>query len=135
MNDRVVLERDFAVPQTRLWRALTTGALLAEWLMDNDFQPVAGHRFQFCRPPMPHWDGVVQAQVMQVTPETQLTIAWDTGDLQTTLSFTLTPIETGVRLLFEQSGFGPDQLRNRNGAIYGWKQNLDRLDALLTKET
>ena len=133
-HDRVTLYRDFACPPNRLWRALSSGALLAEWLMPNDFQPIKGHRFQFRVPPMPHWDGVVSAEVVQITPETHLAIAWDTGDLQTLLTFTLIPLATGVRLQFEQSGFRGDQLQNRNGAAYGWPRNLDRLESLLATE-
>ncbi len=133
MTDRVVLQRTFAVPVSRLWRALTTGALLAEWLMPNDFQPVEGHRFQFRAEPMPHWDGVVQAEVVEITPESRLVIGLTTGDLRTTLRFTLTPRDGGVALHLEQSGFGPDQTRNRAGAAYGWRRNLDRLDGLLSK--
>ena len=30
-------------PPEKIWRALTQGALLEEWLMKNDFQPVVGH--------------------------------------------------------------------------------------------
>lgn len=134
MKDRVVLDRDFAFPQSRLWRALTSGPLLAEWLMPNDFQPIKGHRFQFRMTPMPHWDGVIDAEVLEITPEDHLAIGWDTGDLQTTLTFDLTPTPTGVRLHFEQTGFKPDQAHNRAGAEYGWPRNLDRLGELLGKE-
>jgi hypothetical protein len=37
--------------------ALTEGALIEEWLMKNDFQPVVGHRFNFRTTPMAHWNG------------------------------------------------------------------------------
>ena len=43
----VVIEREMPHPPEKIWRALTQGPLIAEWLMTNDFQPIVGHRFQF----------------------------------------------------------------------------------------
>jgi uncharacterized protein YndB with AHSA1/START domain len=34
-------------PPGRVWQALTDSALLARWLMPNDFKPVIGHAFTF----------------------------------------------------------------------------------------
>ncbi len=41
----VVVERDLAHPPEKLWRALTQPHQMAEWLMQNDFAPTVGHRF------------------------------------------------------------------------------------------
>ena len=41
----VVIEREFAFPPDKLWRALTQPHLMEAWLMKNDFAPVVGHRF------------------------------------------------------------------------------------------
>ncbi|MCP1782987.1 uncharacterized protein YndB with AHSA1/START domain [Bradyrhizobium barranii subsp. barranii] len=38
----VVIEREFAFPAERIWRALTQPHLIEEWLMKNDFKPVVG---------------------------------------------------------------------------------------------
>jgi uncharacterized protein YndB with AHSA1/START domain len=43
----LVVERIFPHPPEKLWRALTESPLLAQWMMNNDFQPVPGRRFQF----------------------------------------------------------------------------------------
>src|ERR1035441_8587877 len=40
----LVIERVFPHPPEKIWRALTEGPLMEEWLMKNDFQPVVGHR-------------------------------------------------------------------------------------------
>jgi uncharacterized protein YndB with AHSA1/START domain len=55
----LVVEREMPHPPERIWRALTKGPLIEEWLMKNDFQPVVGHTFNFRATPMPHWNGVV----------------------------------------------------------------------------
>ena len=34
-------------PPEKIWRALTQGELLEEWLMKNDFTPTVGAKFTF----------------------------------------------------------------------------------------
>ena len=43
----LVVEREMLHPPGKIWRALTQGAFIEEWLMKNDFQPVVGHRSIF----------------------------------------------------------------------------------------
>src|SRR6516225_6113493 len=40
-----VVEREFPFPPEKIWRALTQPHLIEEWLMQNDFMPAVGHRF------------------------------------------------------------------------------------------
>jgi Activator of Hsp90 ATPase homolog 1-like protein len=68
----IVIEREMPHPPERVWRALTQGALIQEWLMENDFQPFVGHRFNFHATPMPHWNGIVDCQVLVVEPNQRL---------------------------------------------------------------
>jgi uncharacterized protein YndB with AHSA1/START domain len=51
----IIVERDMPHPPEKIWRALTTSALIADWLMENDFAPELGRRFQFRARPMPGW--------------------------------------------------------------------------------
>ncbi len=53
----VVIERTFAHAPEKLWRALTEPALLAQWLLKNDFAPEIGREFQFRNEPVGGWDG------------------------------------------------------------------------------
>ena len=46
----VVVEREFAFPAERLWRALTQPHLIEDWLMKNDFKPEVGHRLRGAHP-------------------------------------------------------------------------------------
>jgi uncharacterized protein YndB with AHSA1/START domain len=43
----VVVEREIPHAPEKIWRALTEPHLIAEWLMNNDFEPAVGHRFNF----------------------------------------------------------------------------------------
>ena len=45
----VIVEREIPHPPKKIWRALTEPHLIEEWLMKNDFKPVADHKFIFSR--------------------------------------------------------------------------------------
>ena len=64
----IVVERVMPHPPEKIWRALTEGPLIEQWLMKNDFQPVVGHRFNFRAKPMPDWNGVTDCEVLAVEP-------------------------------------------------------------------
>ena len=132
MSRSVIVERDLKHPPHKVWRALTEGALIEDWLMKNDFVAVAGHRFQFRTDPLPHWDGIVHGEVLEVEPEEKLAYRWDAaGGLRTVVTWTLEPAGTGTRLRMEQSGFAPDQDNNYRGAQYGWQKYLGSLEVTL----
>ena len=63
-------------PPEKIWRALTEGPLIEEWLMKNDFQPVVGHRFNFRSTPVPGWNGVIDCEVLVVEPNARLSYSW-----------------------------------------------------------
>jgi uncharacterized protein YndB with AHSA1/START domain len=88
-----------------VWHALTDSTALAEWLMENDFQPVVGHRFQFHTQPAPGFDGVVDCQVLVVAAPRRLSYSWKGGPIDTVLTFTLDEVPEGTRLTVEQTGF------------------------------
>jgi uncharacterized protein YndB with AHSA1/START domain len=129
----LVIERKLSHPASKVWRALTQGALMEEWLMKNDFQPVVGHRFSFRAEPNPHWDGIIECQVLTVEPNQRLSYSWGSLGLASTVTFTLTPVEGGVLLRMEQSGFRPDQEQAFQGAKYGWKRFIDGLERVVDK--
>jgi uncharacterized protein YndB with AHSA1/START domain len=73
----VIVERELPHPPEKVWRALTQAALMEEWLMKNDFEPVVGHRFNLRSQPMPHWNGVTDCEVLVVEPYKRLSYSWN----------------------------------------------------------
>ena len=117
-----------------MWRALTDPVLLAEWLLpvvDLKLEPRAA--FTFKAPPQPGWDGAVQCRFVEIEAHRKLSYKWVVGDIDTVVTFTLTPTTTGTRLSLVQSGFAPDQKRNLGGARYGWKMMSGKLVDLLAR--
>lgn len=132
----IVIEREMPHPPEKVWRALTQGPLIEEWLMKNDFQPMVGHKFNFRAAPMPHWNGVVDCEVLECEPNRRLSYTWnssgdDANGLKTTVTWTLTPTPTGVLVRMEQSGFRADQDANVRGAEYGWQRFAGALERVV----
>lgn len=124
----VVVERDIAYPAEKIWRALTQPHLIAEWLMKNDFSPVVGHSFKLSA----DWGGV-ECLVRTVEPNRALSYTWDGLGLESVVTWTLTPIETGTRLRMKQVGFRPDQQQAYRGATAGWPRFFDSLEKVLAR--
>ena len=127
----------FPHPPEKLWRALTESPLLAQWMMNNDFEPVVGRKFQFRAEPMPNWNGVVDCEVLIVDPLQRLSYNWGVGGgeaaggLQWVVLWTLTPAEGGTHVRMEQSGFRPDQQAAYQGAKYGWQKFFGGLERVV----
>jgi uncharacterized protein YndB with AHSA1/START domain len=127
----LVIEKEMPHPLERVWRALTQGPLMKEWLMDNDFQPVVGHRFNFRSTPAPNWNGVVDCEVLAVEPNKRLSYSWCSMGLASVVSWTLSATARGTLLRFEQTGFGPGQEANYNGAKYGWQKFIGGMERVV----
>ena len=124
----VVIERELPHPPEKVWRALTEGMLIKEWLMDNDFQPVVGHRFNFRSKPVPNWNGVIDCEVLVVETNKKLSYSWGTLGSETVVVWTLVATSGGTLVRVEQSGFRPDQEAAYKGANYGWQKFIGGLE-------
>jgi uncharacterized protein YndB with AHSA1/START domain len=135
----VVVERRVPHSLDKVWRALTQAPLLESWLMANDFEPVVGHRFTFHMPPMPGWNGVTDCEVLSVVPREELSYSWNASGeeaatgIRTIVRWTLEPVDGGVLVRMEQSGFREQDQRNFMGAKYGWERNLGQLEAVVAR--
>ena len=132
----VVVEREFAFPPEKLWRALTQPHLMEEWLMKNDFKPSVGHRFNL----RGEWGGVLDCEVLTIEPHRRLAYTWNfahddpTFSLKSVVTFTLTPTAAGTHLRMEQAGFGPQQKQAYHGARAGWAQFLQKLEQVSARD-
>lgn len=132
----VIVEREIAHPPEKIWRALTQPHLIEEWLMKNDFAPSVGHRFNL----RGDWGGVLDCEVLAVEPNRTLAYTWNFAhedpafNLESVVTFTLTPTDAGTRLRMEQEGFRPEQKQALGGARMGWSQFFGKLDELLERE-
>ena len=126
----VTVEREFAYPPEKLWRALTQPHLIEAWLMKSDFLPVAGHRFNF----RAEW-GAVDCEVREVEVNRTLSYTWNALGLESVVIWTLDPSNKGTNLRMEQSGFRPDQEQAYQGAKFGWQRFYNMLEQLLAKES
>ena len=133
-RDSLSLEFDLHHRPEKVWRALTDPVLLTEWLLPSvDVKLEPGAAFTFQAPPQPGWDGNVHCQLLEIEAQRKLSYTWVVGDIDTVVTFTLTPTATGTRLSLVQSGFNPDQKQNLGGARYGWNMMTARLLALLAR--
>jgi uncharacterized protein YndB with AHSA1/START domain len=135
-TESISFEFDLHHPPAKVWRALTDPALLAEWLL-----PVVGLKlepgvaFTFKTQPYPGWDGTVNCRFVEVEPNRKLSYTWVVGDMEidTVVTFTLTPTASGTRLSLVQSGWKPNQRKAFGGARYGWKMMGGKLGDLLAR--
>jgi uncharacterized protein YndB with AHSA1/START domain len=129
----VVIEREIPFPPEKLWRALTQPHLIEEWLMKNDFHPAVGHRFKL----RGDWGGVLDCEVVAIEPNKTLSYTWNFAhddaayNLNSVVTFTLTPTSTGTHLRMEQSGFGPGQKQAYGGAKAGWQAFFAKLEQVV----
>jgi uncharacterized protein YndB with AHSA1/START domain len=130
----LIVEREMPHPPQKIWRALTQAPLIAEWLMQNDFEPVVGHRFNFRAAPVMGWNGVTDCEVLEIVPLQRLVYSWNASGeqapdgLKTIVTWTLTPRENGTHVRMEQSGFRPQDETGYRGMGGGWPRILGRLE-------
>jgi uncharacterized protein YndB with AHSA1/START domain len=99
--------------------------------MDNDFHPVAGHRFNFRSTPMPNWNGVIDSEVLVIEPNKKLSYSWNALGLESVVVWTLVATSGGTLVRMEQSGFRPDQEAAYKGANYGWQKFIGGLERVV----
>jgi uncharacterized protein YndB with AHSA1/START domain len=135
----LIVEREMPRPPQKIWRALTQAPLIAEWLMQNDFEPVVGHKFNFRATPVMGWNGVTDCEVLEIVPLQRLVYSWNaSGDqapdgLKTIVTWTLTPRDQGTHLRMEQSGFRPQDEVGYRGMGGGWPRILARLEEVASE--
>jgi uncharacterized protein YndB with AHSA1/START domain len=131
-ENAIRLERRYAHPMEAVWAALTTPELLARWWAPGNIAPVVGHRFAM---DMDAW-GQQQCEVLAVDPGTSLSFLFSEGQLDTTITWRLEPVDGGTILHFEHAGFQLNTPMGRHaieGMGNGWPGLLSRLDGILAQ--
>ena len=141
----IVVDEVFHHRPEIIWKALTTGDLIALWLMPpTGFAAEKGKRFTFQTKAGGAWDGVIHCEVLEAVPNERLVYAWKGGHeanigygapLRTVVTFTLTKVQTGTRIRLVHSGF----VLPKNDSAYktmsdGWKKVVQNLDALVAEQ-
>jgi uncharacterized protein YndB with AHSA1/START domain len=135
-SEAISFEFDLRHSPEKVWRALTDPALLAEWLLpvvEQDLALEPGATFTLKAQPQPGWDGIVNGRFVEIETHKKLSYTWKVGELDTVVTFALTPTDSGTRLSLVQSGFKPHQKQNWGGARYGWKLMGGKLVELLER--
>ena len=133
-TESISFEFELHHPPEKVWRALTDPVLLTEWLLPVvELKLEQGAAFTFQTQPHPGWNGIVNCRILEIEAHRKLSYTWVVGDMDidTVVTFTLTPTASGTRLSLVQSGFKPHQKREFGGARYGWKMMGGKLVELL----
>jgi uncharacterized protein YndB with AHSA1/START domain len=99
--------------------------------MDNDFQPVVGHRFSFRSTPVPNCNGVIDSAVLVVDPNKKFSFSWGTMGMESVVFWTLVPTSGGTLVRMEHSGFRSDQDAAYKGANSGWQKFIGNLERVV----
>lgn len=133
-GETLSLDFDLSHPPEKVWRALTEPELLSEWLLPVvELRLEPGATFMFRTQAYPGWDGTVSCRVLEIEPHRTLRYEWNVPFLETVVTFTLVPTDSGTRLSIVQTGFAPQQKREFGGARYGWTMMGGRLTELLAR--
>jgi uncharacterized protein YndB with AHSA1/START domain len=135
------IKHNFFFPQQpeAVWEYLTKPELMAQWLMETDFQPIVGCDFQFKTRPMPNFnfDGIVYCKVLEIMPYKRLSYSWKGGPgegkitLDSIVVWTLHPKDNGTELQLDHSGFKEADFMMYSIMNDGWLQNIQKIAELL----
>lgn len=137
MQQEIIKTWHFNQSPEEVWEYLTKPELIEQWLMKNNFKPIAGHQFQFTfvAKEGSKYAGVVDCKVLEVSPFTKLSYTWNGGTKDGSRTFnskvvwTLVPKENGTELQLSHNGFlmMEDILNHSNG----WNNCLKKIDNLI----
>lgn len=100
MSQPVHLEVFYPYPPERVWQVLTDRRALTAWMMENDFEPKLGHKFQFYSQPLPGLKTTIQCEVVELEEPTRLVYTWQESPTAepSLVIWTLTTVAGGTQL-------------------------------------
>jgi uncharacterized protein YndB with AHSA1/START domain len=129
----VYFEQHYPHPIDKVWRALTNSEALAQWLMENDFEPQIGREcvFRFCAADSDD-ESLVYVTVEKLDPPRLMQWQWRNEDEQrsSTVIFELEATDGGTLLKLRHRG--PVSPRLAEGLKRGWPVKLADIETQLT---
>ena len=137
----IVVDEIFPHTPETIWKALTNGDLIGRWMpmQPIGFEPIEGKCFTYQTTPAGAWDGTIDCEVIEVTPNRRFAFAWKGGHednvgygapLDTVVTFTLSPVAGGTRIRLVHSGFVlPRNESAFTGMSKGWPKVLQDIGA------
>lgn len=134
----IVIVEDYAASPARVWRAMTDPALMAKWMMANDFVPEVGREFTMRGVPVPavKFSGTIRCKVLELVPEKRLSLSWGDAEGATTdwtVSWTLEHRDGGTRVTLVHDGFdldSPEEQISYRAMGNGWVGIMRKLGAV-----
>jgi uncharacterized protein YndB with AHSA1/START domain len=135
----IVIEEVFPHSPEAIWRALTDRDLIGRWMpmQPVGFEPVEGTCFTYRTAPAGAWDGTIDCEVIEVTPNQRLAFTWKGGDeanvgygsrLETVVTFTLSKVAGGTLIQLVHSGFVmPRNETAFTGMSKGWPKVIENI--------
>ena len=113
MKFELFFERTYAHPAEKVWRALTDGAALARWLMDNDLDLGKGRKFRMWYRDDQGQTHAILCEVLILEPPRRMVWSWVAESRQaddvTMVAFALEPVADGTRLTVRHTGDRDEQ--------------------------
>jgi uncharacterized protein YndB with AHSA1/START domain len=129
----ISMEELFPVPIERVWHALTDSRMIDSWLMRTDgFEAKVGARFALGDAPRVDCRGLVECEVLELSPPRRMVWSWHGADdpATTRLVIELEADGRGTRLRLRHTGEADEPIVRRTTA--GWADKLRALAELLT---
>ncbi len=135
MQNNILQTWFFQQPPGEVWEYLTKPELIEQWLMKNDFKPVAGHKFQFIN------KSKIDAycQVLEIVPHKLLSYSWRKGisekdvTVDSVVTWTLTGKNGGTELQLQHNGFTLPE--DTIAHTKGWNYCVNRMTELINSSS
>jgi len=131
----LAFDRTYPHRLEKVWHVLTDREALGSWLMETDFEPVAGGEFQmWCDDGEGGTDRYL-CKVLELEPPTRMVWSWildgREGDEVMTVEFRLEAVSGGTRLMVRHRGDRDrDTIEKFKG---GWPYKLEQLATVVDK--
>lgn len=113
------IEFEVTVPYSieLVWDVFTKPEAISQWIMETDFKPVVGNKFQYRAKKNFAWRGWVDCEVLEVQQPNRLRFTWQSMPKQspTVVTYTFKSLSAGTHIQAIHAGFNQS-----HGLFSGW---------------